>query len=151
MQAFLCPLQVAKKEVSPLVISLPRFHSLHSLPLLASLSHLARAMRCEDELSQLSNGFVVAAVECTYTLDHDFFVRLCVRRTNIPLRRKEIKCKTRCRRVSVGVCFVVAPIHPYTHPSIHPSCSPTILSAIQPSWHPRPSQEHPSEPLACST
>lgn len=71
MQAFLCPLQVAKKEVSPLVISLPRFHSLHSLPLLASLSHLARAMRCEDELSQLSNGFVVAAVECTYTLDHE--------------------------------------------------------------------------------
>lgn len=80
-----------------------------------------------------------------------FFVRLCVRRTNIPLSRKQIKCKTRCRRVSVGVCFVVAPIHPYTHPSIHPSCSPTILSAIQPSWHPRPSQEHPSEPLACST
>lgn len=71
MQAFLCPLQVAKKEVSPLVISLPRFHSLNSLPLLASLSHLARAMRCEDELSQLSNGFVVAAVECTYTLDHE--------------------------------------------------------------------------------
>lgn len=45
------------------------FFTRHSPLPLASLSHLARAMRCEDELSQLSNGFVVAAVECTYTLD----------------------------------------------------------------------------------
>lgn len=59
---FLCALKVAKKEVSPS----PSDSYFFFRPVVLSFSysglwsHLARAMRCEDELLQLSNGFVVA-------------------------------------------------------------------------------------------